>query len=95
MEDLRTCLCYRSVTIRDEKSLIPFTEEMAVNARDALAKNVYNHLFDFLVCKLNEELVPSDNLEYAMGIQHFIGVLDIFGFEVIHTNTQTYKHKHN
>uniref|UniRef100_A0A672U3N6 Myosin motor domain-containing protein n=1 Tax=Strigops habroptila TaxID=2489341 RepID=A0A672U3N6_STRHB len=45
----------------------------AVNARDALAKKIYSHLFDFIVERINQAL-------QFPGKQHtFIGVLDIYG----------------
>ena len=51
----------------------PVPKERAVNARDALAKQIYAHLFDCVISKINAALqVP--------GKQHtFIGVLDIYG----------------
>lgn len=49
------------------------TKLQAVNARDALAKKIYSHLFDFIVEQINKVLQFS-------GKQHtFIGVLDIYG----------------
>lgn len=51
----------------------PMPKERAVNARDALAKHIYAHLFDCIIHKINTALqVP--------GKQHaFTGVLDIYG----------------
>jgi len=48
---------------------------------DGLAKSLYSGLFDWLVLKINEELggVKIKN-------QKFIGILDIFGFEVFKKN---------
>lgn len=49
------------------------TKAQAVNARDALAKKIYSHLFDFIVERINQALQFT-------GKQHtFIGVLDIYG----------------
>lgn len=51
----------------------PVPKERAVSARDALAKQIYAHLFDCIIKRINTALqVP--------GQQHaFIGVLDIYG----------------
>ena len=58
----------------------------AENSRDALAKNVYGGLFDWLVGRVNAEVSSSDpssgGPSSAAGESRpFIGVLDIFGFE--------------
>lgn len=47
--------------------------EQANNARDALAKTVYSHLFDHVVNRVNQ-CFPFETSSY------FIGVLDIAGF---------------
>uniref|UniRef100_A0A673KVI9 Unconventional myosin-Vb-like n=1 Tax=Sinocyclocheilus rhinocerous TaxID=307959 RepID=A0A673KVI9_9TELE len=53
----------------------------AVNARDALAKHIYAHLFDWIVEHINKALHTSTK-------QHsFIGVLDIYGFETFEINS--------
>lgn len=43
--------------------------------RDALAKEIYTHLFDWLISKVNN-IVFKDKMKLS------IAVLDIFGFEV-------------
>nr|CEL67070.1 TPA: myosin D [Neospora caninum Liverpool] len=47
----------------------------------SLSKNVYDKLFDWLVRQLNN-LIDAPN-----GMPHFIGILDIFGFEVLEVNS--------
>lgn len=47
--------------------------EQANNARDALAKTVYSHLFDHVVNRVNQ-CFPFETSSF------FIGVLDIAGF---------------
>lgn len=46
----------------------------ACNARDALAKTLYSRLFDYVVTNINKS-VPFGSSS------HFIGILDIAGFE--------------
>ncbi|KAG6610827.1 myosin-like protein [Phytophthora cinnamomi] len=58
----------------------------ANNARDALAKALYGKLFDWMVKKINHFLKMDDS-QKAKGGLHFIGILDIFGFEVFPKNS--------
>ena len=48
---------------------------------DGLAKSLYSGLFDWIVWRINNELKPKD-----AKINKFIGILDIFGFEVFKNN---------
>ncbi|XP_045659912.1 unconventional myosin-VI isoform X2 [Ursus americanus] len=59
---------------------VPLKVEQANNARDALAKTVYSHLFDHVVNRVNQ-CFPFDTSSY------FIGVLDIAGFEYFEHNS--------
>uniref|UniRef100_A0A8B9EXN7 Unconventional myosin-VI n=1 Tax=Amazona collaria TaxID=241587 RepID=A0A8B9EXN7_9PSIT len=52
---------------------VPLKVEQANNARDALAKTVYSHLFDHVVNRVNQ-CFPFETSSF------FIGVLDIAGF---------------
>uniref|UniRef100_A0A8I4A1W6 Unconventional myosin-VI n=1 Tax=Callithrix jacchus TaxID=9483 RepID=A0A8I4A1W6_CALJA len=59
---------------------VPLKVEQANNARDALAKTVYSHLFDHVVNRVNQ-CFPFETSYY------FIGVLDIAGFEYFEHNS--------
>ncbi|XP_058163033.1 unconventional myosin-VI isoform X1 [Dasypus novemcinctus] len=59
---------------------VPLKVEQANNARDALAKTVYSHLFDHVVKRVNQ-CFPFETSSY------FIGVLDIAGFEYFEHNS--------
>ncbi|XP_072359407.1 unconventional myosin-VI-like isoform X2 [Scyliorhinus torazame] len=59
---------------------VPLKVEQANNAREALAKAVYSHLFDHVVKRVNQ-CFPFDNSNF------FIGVLDIAGFEYFEHNS--------
>ncbi|KAM9528439.1 unconventional myosin-Vc-like [Salvelinus alpinus] len=74
-------LCHRRIAMVAETVVKPVPSERAVSARDALAKQIYAHLFDCVIQKINAALqVP--------GKQHsFIGVLDIYGFETFNINS--------
>lgn len=66
-------LCNRKIVTSSETVVKPMTRPQAINARDALAKKIYAHLFDFIVEQINQAL-------HFSGKQHtFIGVLDIYG----------------
>uniref|UniRef100_A0A8D0PQA6 Myosin VC n=1 Tax=Sus scrofa TaxID=9823 RepID=A0A8D0PQA6_PIG len=74
-------LCNRKIITTSETVVKPMTRPQATNARDALAKKIYAHLFDFIVERINQALQFS-------GKQHtFIGVLDIYGFETFDVNS--------
>ncbi|NXP90677.1 MYO6 protein, partial [Passerina amoena] len=59
---------------------VPLKVEQANNARDALAKTVYSHLFDHVVKRVNQ-CFPFETSSF------FIGVLDIAGFEYFERNS--------
>ncbi|XP_059842594.1 unconventional myosin-VI isoform X2 [Hypanus sabinus] len=59
---------------------VPLKVEQANNARDALAKAVYSHLFDHVVKRVNQ-CFPFETSNF------FIGVLDIAGFEYFEHNS--------
>ncbi|KAJ8340437.1 hypothetical protein SKAU_G00350700 [Synaphobranchus kaupii] len=79
-EDLCHWLCHRRIVLRAETVVKPVPREHAANARDALAKQIYAHVFDRVINNINSALrVP--------GKPHtFIGVLDIYGFETFEIN---------
>ncbi|XP_031755052.1 unconventional myosin-Vc isoform X2 [Xenopus tropicalis] len=74
-------LCNRRIVTVSDTVIKPMTKQQADNARDALAKKIYSHLFDYVIDKINNAL------QYP-GKQHtFIGVLDIYGFETFEINS--------
>ena len=59
---------------------VALSAEQAASVRDAMAKEVYQRLFLNLVTKINATIKPID------ACASFIGLLDIFGFEVFDFN---------
>lgn len=59
---------------------IPLTVQESIYARDALAKYIYGHLFDWIVRRINDS-IPCQNSS------QFIGILDISGFEIFDCNS--------
>ncbi|GBG32521.1 Myosin-1 [Hondaea fermentalgiana] len=78
-EELDHVLTFRSISVRGEKSVIPLDPTTARDSCDSLAKGIYSRLFDYLVSRINE------SLEGRAG--KFIGILDIFGFEIFENNS--------
>lgn len=78
-EELEKTLTFRAITVRGVTSVIPLNPEKAKSALDSLSMSIYSRLFDFLVQKINE------SLEGKRG--KFIGILDIFGFEIFEQNS--------
>ncbi|NXH62586.1 MYO1A protein, partial [Rhabdornis inornatus] len=78
---LEQALCTRTVKARDETVLTTLTVPQGYYGRDALAKNIYSRLFDWLVNRINASIqVKSDEQRKVMG------VLDIYGFEIFQDN---------
>ena len=59
--------------------------------RDAFTKSLYENQFNWLVKRLNQAIAYDKNIQYEDVIndqnRNSIGILDIFGFEVIKTNS--------
>ncbi|EDQ91224.1 uncharacterized protein MONBRDRAFT_17957 [Monosiga brevicollis MX1] len=56
------------------------TVDQAQGARDALAKHIYAHIFDWVVARINE-------VSHQTRQRRCIGVLDIYGFETFKVNS--------
>lgn len=79
--ELNRALTNRTIeTIRDTVTS-PLNRELAVYARDALAKAVYDRLFTWLVKRLNTSLRAVESHSHAV-----MGILDIYGFEIFEKN---------
>jgi myosin-1 len=72
---------HRTIEARGDVVTSPLTREMAIYARDALAKAVYDRLFTWLVMRLNTSLQPKQGR-----IKEVMGILDIYGFEIFERN---------
>ncbi|NWR39500.1 MYO1A protein, partial [Tachuris rubrigastra] len=78
---LEKALCSRTVKARNETVLTTLTVPQGYYGRDALAKNIYSRLFDWLVNRINTSIqVKSGEQRKVMG------VLDIYGFEIFQDN---------
>ena len=73
-------ICKREIFTRGEKFTIPRNAKEGTYVRDAIAKSIYNHLFLWIVDRINKAL------GHGPSTLPFIGVLDIFGFESFEYN---------
>lgn len=78
---LAKALTHRTITAHGDVVTSPLNRELAVYARDALAKAIYDRLFTWLVQRLNHSLQPEDSRKYKA-----MGILDIYGFEIFQKN---------
>ncbi|XP_069068817.1 unconventional myosin-Ih [Pleurodeles waltl] len=79
---LQEALTHRKIEARSEELLTPLDVELSYYARDAVAKAIYGRTFNWLVNKINGSLANKDPPK-----TNVIGLLDIYGFEVLETNS--------
>ncbi|KAL2298408.1 hypothetical protein Nmel_015403, partial [Mimus melanotis] len=79
---LQEALTHRKIEARSEEVLSPLNVDLAFYARDAVAKAIYGRTFTWLVNKINGSLANKDSTQKTV-----IGLLDIYGFEVLDTNS--------
>jgi hypothetical protein len=65
------------------RTRVPLNIEKSMIVRDSLAKWLYNRMFNWLVHRISASMVPTMSTS-QLG---YIGVLDIFGFEIFEHNT--------
>jgi myosin heavy subunit len=84
MERLRKVLLSRSISVNRETSVIALDADGARASCDSIAKGVYSRVFDYLITRCNTALRGDSKGEFH---GKFIGVLDIFGFEIFEINS--------
>ncbi|XP_077994009.1 unconventional myosin-Va-like isoform X2 [Glandiceps talaboti] len=78
---MKKWLCNRKIATVNEVMVKPLTKPQAFHARDALAKHIYAQVFNWIVSKINKALHTT------LKQNSFIGVLDIYGFEMFEVNS--------
>ncbi|GMH87102.1 hypothetical protein TL16_g10751 [Triparma laevis f. inornata] len=73
----------RSISARGSITAIPLDERKASNNARALIKYVYGMIFEWIVDKINKSHATSED----QPAESFIGILDIFGFEIFKANS--------
>ncbi|NXN19690.1 MYH3 protein, partial [Indicator maculatus] len=79
--DLLKALCYPRVKVGNEYVMKGQTVDQVLRAVNAISKSVYEKLFLWMVMRINQQL------DTRLPRQHFIGVLDIAGFEIFEFNS--------
>ncbi|XP_025018921.1 myosin-4-like [Python bivittatus] len=79
--DLLKALCYPRVKVGNEFVTKGQTVQQVYNSVGALAKAVFEKMFLWMVVRINQQL------DTKQPRQHFIGVLDIAGFEIFDFNS--------
>ncbi|NXR41683.1 MYH3 protein, partial [Zosterops hypoxanthus] len=79
--DLLKALCYPRVKVGNEYVMKGQTVDQVHQAVSAIAKSVYEKIFLWMVVRINQQL------DTKLPRQHFIGVLDIAGFEIFEFNS--------
>nr|XP_043871785.1 myosin heavy chain, fast skeletal muscle-like isoform X2 [Solea senegalensis] len=79
--DMLKALCYPRVKVGNEMVTKGQTVPQVNNSTMALCKSVYEKMFLWMVIRINEML------DTRQARQHFIGVLDIAGFEIFDYNS--------
>ncbi|XP_039937947.1 myosin-3-like [Hirundo rustica] len=79
--DLLKALCYPRVKVGNEYVMKGQTVDQVHQAVNAIAKSVYEKLFLWMVTRINQQL------DTKLPRQHFIGILDIAGFEIFEFNS--------
>ncbi|XP_074528378.1 unconventional myosin-Ic-like [Halichoeres trimaculatus] len=84
---LGEALTHKKLTAKGEEMISPLNFEQAVAARDALAKSMYGRTFTWMVQKINQSLALKDETYHSSKGSSVIGLLDIYGFEVLQHNS--------
>ncbi|XP_065503648.1 myosin-3-like [Caloenas nicobarica] len=79
--DLLKAFCYPRVKVGNEYVIKGQTVDQVHQAVNAISKSVYEKLFLWMVTRINQQL------DTKLSRQHFIGVLDIAGFEIFEFNS--------
>jgi myosin heavy subunit len=64
-----------------DKIVVNLEAKQATINRDSIAKLMYKNLFDWIVDRVNQSISNDHNKKKGKNLK-FIGILDIFGFEI-------------
>jgi myosin heavy subunit len=85
LEQVKRCLTHRTIDANGDLVTSPLDRDQSFYARDALAKAMYARVFDWLVETINKSIHTPTCVSRSK-TNHVLGILDIYGFEVMETN---------
>jgi len=85
--NLTNALTTRRIKAGSEWVTSPVNASTAVNVRDGLAKAMYQRVFSWMVMRINANLANMQLDDGLTRARFFIGILDIFGFEIFDENS--------
>ena len=72
---------------KDQKIRAPYKKSECNDSRDSFAKNLFDNMFNWLVVRMNQTILPDEaESEDFKNKTKTIGLLDIFGFECFQEN---------
>ena len=77
--DLKKSLIQKEIIVNNEIFIKSLTDDESYNVITTLIKVIYENTFNWIVNKINQNFINSN-------YEQFIGLLDIFGFEVFDKN---------
>uniref|UniRef100_A0A0B7BA75 Myosin motor domain-containing protein n=1 Tax=Arion vulgaris TaxID=1028688 RepID=A0A0B7BA75_9EUPU len=84
LETLVGALIQRTVAVKGDMVKTDLSVGDAMYARDALCKAIYNRLFTWLIKRINDSIKVREDMQSRTKV---MGVLDIYGFEVLENNS--------
>jgi myosin-5 len=86
-KELEAALLRKKIKAGAQEMVVNLIPEKAELGRDTLAMSLYSRLFLHIVKRMNVQLGQMASAAAAAGLLNFIGVLDIYGFEVFEHNS--------
>jgi myosin heavy subunit len=83
---LSMTLRVRKLVIRGEQTDVQLSSSQAKEARDSICKALYSNLFDWIVQNVTVHFSETNAPPPPHSKRNFIGILDIFGFEIFDVN---------
>ncbi|VDO93467.1 unnamed protein product [Soboliphyme baturini] len=81
VSELVKALTCRSIRTKDESVVLAMTPEQSLDVRDALVREIYGKLFEWLVRKINSIIFSQSRATYS------VVILDVYGFENLFQNS--------
>lgn len=83
-EFVEKALTAKAYKVQGEFTLVEVTEKEAIELRDSMAKVIYARMFNWIIGKVNKAIAGNKSKQSKQF--NFIGLLDIFGFEIFDFN---------